>query len=61
MHATQTIDVGFILSGRIELILEKGSTVLNPGDCYIQRATPHAWKVIGDTPCILAGFMIAAK
>jgi quercetin dioxygenase-like cupin family protein len=61
MHTTPTIDVGFVLSGQLELIMEKGSTILGPGDCYVQRGTPHGWKVVGDEPGIFVGLMVAAK
>jgi len=61
MHATQTVDVLFILSGRIELILEKGSTILGPGDCVVQRGTRHAWRVSGDVPLVMAGIALARK
>lgn len=61
MHTTPTIDVGFVLSGHIELIVERGSTVLGPGDCCVMRGTPHAWRVVGDEPCISAALMVAGK
>ena len=61
MHTTPTIDVGFVLSGRLELIVEKGSTILGSGDCYILRGTPHSWKVVGDEPAVFVGLMVAAK
>jgi quercetin dioxygenase-like cupin family protein len=59
-HQTNTIDFVFIISGKLELILEKGATILSPGDTVIQRGTNHAWRVIGDEPCTLAGVMISA-
>lgn len=61
MHASDTIDVIVVLSGAIELILEKGSTILRAGDCLVQRATMHGWKVVGGEPCTFAGVLIAEK
>jgi quercetin dioxygenase-like cupin family protein len=61
MHASETIDCLIIVSGQIELILEKGSTILGPGDCLVQRGTQHGWRVIGDEPCTFAGILIAKK
>lgn len=61
LHASETIDVGIILSGEIELILERGSTILRSGDCFVQRATMHGWRVQGDKPCIFAAVFIAKK
>ena len=45
MHTTETVDFGIVLSGRIELGLEHGSTILEPGDFVVQQGTPHLWKV----------------
>jgi quercetin dioxygenase-like cupin family protein len=61
IHATETIDIGVIISGEIELILEKESIVLGPGDCFVQRGTMHGWKVVGDKPCTFAAVLIAKK
>lgn len=61
MHASDTLDIGFVLSGEIELIMENGSTILGPGDCFVQRGTQHAWRVVGDKPCVWAGILMAKK
>jgi quercetin dioxygenase-like cupin family protein len=61
MHTTPTIDVAFILSGRLELTLEKGSTELGPGDCVIVKKAAHSWRVVGDEPAVFTGLMIAAR
>jgi mannose-6-phosphate isomerase-like protein (cupin superfamily) len=61
MHATETIDCLVIVSGQVELILEKGSTILDSGDCLVQRGTQHRWRVIGDEPCTFAGILMAKK
>ncbi len=61
MHTTPTIDVAFVLSGRLELTLERGSTELGPGDCVIMRKAAHSWRVVGDEPAVFTGLMIAAK
>ena len=61
MHSTPTVDVIFVLSGQCELILEKGSAVLSPGDCCVQRGTPHSWRVVGDEPVVFVGLMVAAR
>lgn len=61
MHKTETIDFGIVISGKLELVLENGSAVLGPGDCFVQRGTPHSWRVVGDEPCTFGGIMIDAK
>lgn len=60
-HATDTIDLIFIISGKIELQLEMEKTIVYPGDTVIQRGTNHAWKVIGNEPCTFAAVLFQAK
>jgi mannose-6-phosphate isomerase-like protein (cupin superfamily) len=60
MHQTHTLDVGFVISGRLKLVLENGSTVLGPGECYVQRGTAHSWRVVGDEPCAFCGIAVGA-
>jgi quercetin dioxygenase-like cupin family protein len=61
MHRTDTIDFIFVISGRLELILEDSSTVLDSGDCVVQRGTNHAWRVVGAEPCTFAGVGLSAE
>lgn len=45
MHRTSSLDYGIVLSGRIELILDDGSTTLiEPGGIVVQRGTIHSWR-----------------
>jgi hypothetical protein len=60
-HTTATIDYGYIISGEIELKVDKGVTVLRAGDTFVQRATAHAWRVIGDEECVIAFVLIASE
>lgn len=45
MHRTETLDVGLILSGQLDMVLDSGEVVesLGPGDFVIQRGTMHSW------------------
>jgi len=61
MHRSDTIDFLFVISGQLELILEDGSTVLQPGNCVVQRGTNHAWRVVGSEPCTFAGLLLSAE
>jgi mannose-6-phosphate isomerase-like protein (cupin superfamily) len=61
MHRSATIDFLFVMSGRIELLLDNGSVTLGPGDCCVQRGTNHGWRVVGDQPCTWGGVLLAAK
>ena len=61
MHATDTLDVVFIVSGRVELVLESGATMLGPGECVVQRGTAHGWRVVGDEPLTLCAFGLGTE
>jgi mannose-6-phosphate isomerase-like protein (cupin superfamily) len=61
MHRSDTVDVMFVISGQLELIVEDGSAVLGPGDCIVQRGTTHAWRVVGAEPCTFAGVLLSAE
>lgn len=61
MHVTATVDYGIVVRGRVALELDDGVRVdLGPGDCVVQNGTMHAWRVIGDEPCLMAFVMIGA-
>ena len=61
MHKTSTIDYIVVLKGEIHAVLEKGETLLRPGDVFIQRGTNHSWSVRGSEPCIVAVVLVSAK
>ncbi len=46
MHRTATVDYGFVLMGRRELILEDGAVELDPGDVIVQLGNWHSWRNI---------------
>lgn len=60
VHRSNTLDIFFIISGQMELILEEGSTVVRAGDTVVQRGTSHGWKVVGNERCTAAGVLIDA-
>jgi quercetin dioxygenase-like cupin family protein len=60
MHKSSTIDFVFILSGKVEMMLDEGSVTLGPGDCLVQRGTNHGWRVTGDEPCTLGAVIVSA-
>lgn len=59
-HRTNTLDFIFIISGKLELLMEGNSTILSSGDTVVQRGTNHAWRVIGEEPCRVAAVAISA-
>jgi mannose-6-phosphate isomerase-like protein (cupin superfamily) len=61
MHTTTTIDVEYVVSGRVVLELDDGATVdLGPGDTVVQNGTRHAWRNPFDEPCTLVVVLIGA-
>jgi quercetin dioxygenase-like cupin family protein len=55
LHATSTIDLGFVVAGVLTMELGDGSTVdLNPGDAYVQNGTQHGWHNHGDVDASVA-------
>ena len=60
MHKTSTVDYIVVLKGEIYAVLEKGETLLRPGDVFIQRGTNHSWSVRGSEPCIVAVVLVNA-
>jgi Cupin domain len=61
MHTTVTIDVEYVLSGRVVLELDDGATVeLGPGDTVVQNGTRHAWRNPFDELATLVVVLIGA-
>ncbi|CUR58334.1 hypothetical protein NOCA250003 [metagenome] len=60
-HKTPTLDYVLIFDGPVELVLEDGSVMVQPGDTVVQRATNHAWRNHGDKPIRLLAYMTALR
>ncbi|HEY6533348.1 MAG TPA: hypothetical protein VIY72_13655 [Acidimicrobiales bacterium] len=43
-HHTDTVDIGFILSGSTELVLDDGAHELLAGDCFVILGVDHSWR-----------------
>ena len=62
MHTTDTIDFEVILSGELILELDDGAErLLKPGDTVVQNGTRHRWRNPGNTPAVMAVFMVGAR
>jgi quercetin dioxygenase-like cupin family protein len=62
VHRTDSIDYAVVISGEIDMELEKGSEVhLRAGDVLVQRGTVHNWINRGKAPCVIAFSLIDAK
>ena len=60
-HVTSSIDFGIVLSGEIELQLERENVRLAAGDCIVQRAARHRWVNHGPEPCIISFTNVSAR
>jgi mannose-6-phosphate isomerase-like protein (cupin superfamily) len=61
MHATDTIDFEYIISGEIWLELDDCKEIhLRAGDTVIQNGTRHAWHNKGSEPCSMVLCLIGA-
>lgn len=61
MHATDTIDLIYVASGRAVLELDEGVEVeLRAGDTAVQSGTRHRWHNRGEEPVHLFGVLIGA-
>lgn len=51
MHRTLSLDMGIVIEGQIELILDGGETrLMKSGDLAVQRGTNHAWRNASPEP-----------
>jgi quercetin dioxygenase-like cupin family protein len=62
VHRTDSIDYAVVISGEIDMELEKGDEVhLKAGDVLVQRGTVHNWINRGKAPCMIAFALVDAK
>jgi mannose-6-phosphate isomerase-like protein (cupin superfamily) len=61
VHATATVDFGFVLRGSVVLEMGDGSSsVLQPGDAFVQAGTEHRWRNPGAQPAVLGVVVVGA-
>lgn len=61
-HATDSVDVGFIIDGEITLVLDKGvETTLRRGDFFVQNGTVHSWKNRSNNNATMAVVLLGAE
>jgi len=56
-HHTDTLDLETVLSGSVELTLEDGVHLLEPGDMVVMTGVDHAWKA-GPQGCRLSAVLV---
>ncbi len=60
-HRTDSIDYAVVLSGEIDMVLDKETVRLRAGDVLVQRGTVHDWVNKGTVNCLIAFVLISAK
>ena len=59
MHATPPVDFGFVVRGSVALEMQDGSSsVLQPGDAFVQAGTEHRWRNPAAEPAVLGVVVI---
>ncbi|WAJ44263.1 cupin domain-containing protein [Mycobacterium sp. Aquia_216] len=54
LHATDTLDLGFVLQGTVNLEMADGTiSTLHQGDAFVQTGTAHRWINEGSEPAAL--------
>ena len=62
MHTSDSVDFGYVISGRIWLELDDGSMKeLLAGDTYVQNGTRHAWRNRSSEPCSILVVLLGAQ
>jgi quercetin dioxygenase-like cupin family protein len=61
MHRTETLDYVLVLSGEIEMDMDRSTVKLKAGDIMVQRGTNHAWVNRSDRPARVAFVLIDGK
>ena len=60
-HRTDSIDYAVVISGEIDMALDKETVRLKQGDVLVQRGTVHNWINNGKEPCVIAFALVSAK
>lgn len=61
MHATDSLDLIYVISGEIYAVLEETETLLKAGDTLIQRGTAHAWDNRGTETAVILAVQFGAR
>jgi mannose-6-phosphate isomerase-like protein (cupin superfamily) len=61
MHATDTVDICFVISGELTMTCEDGTVVvLRPGDWVVQQGAAHAWANRSSEPVTACVVIVGA-
>jgi hypothetical protein len=60
-HRTNTVDMGVVLSGEVEVQLDEGVVTLHRGDCIVQGGARHAWNNRTSEACVVAFVLVGGE
>ena len=58
-HHTDTLDFDLVVAGTMELILDDGAHLLEPGDCAVITGVDHGWRA-GPEGCTLSVVLVGS-
>lgn len=60
-HVTKSVDLVYVLEGKLELDLDEGGVTLAQGECVVLQAARHAWRNPNDEPVRFLDVLISAE
>jgi len=60
LHRTDTLDLLYVASGEVDLVLESGRVHLAAGDHLVMQGDVHGWRTTGPDDCVLVAVMLGA-
>jgi hypothetical protein len=57
-HRTDTVDMGVVLTGQVDLRTDDAVVTLRQGDCIVQGGARHAWNNPTSEPCVVAFVLV---
>ena len=60
-HRTDTVDMGVVISGEVELRVDDDVVTLRQGDCIVQGGARHAWNNRTNEPCVVAFVIVGGE
>jgi hypothetical protein len=60
LHRTDTLDLIYVGSGEVDLVLTSGPVRLRPGDYLVVQGDVHGWRTAGTDSCVMVAVMLGA-
>jgi hypothetical protein len=62
MHATDTVDMGFVVLGKVDLKLPGNQVrTLEAGTAFVITGAPHTWANPYDEPCMFSNVIVGVR